>query len=147
MKRIYKDYLFQKHILVAGTAVPENPVETVFALAGLFGIKVTAGAHLADASMIRYAAKMLGEKVPEPFYRGFPESVRSLTAEELVYDQLLHYYTTYGRGDFSEAGHSVFEEQLERTALKESRKPVWNRYQGFCISSRPALREMAFSWS
>ncbi len=122
MKKIYKNYLFRKHILVSETNDPENPFETVFSLAHLFGIRVTQGEHLADASMIRYASSQLGEKVPEPFYRGFPESVRALTPDELLYDQMLHYFTTYVCGDFSEAGHSVFEEQIERTAFTEKTK-------------------------
>jgi hypothetical protein len=70
--------------------------------------------------MIRYAASCLGENVPEPFYKGFPESVRKLTPEKLLFDQLVHYSITYGFGDFSEAGHSLFEENFERTAFKEN---------------------------
>ena len=119
MKRKYKDYLFQKHILVAEGKAPEHVFETLFSLAGLFGIKIVKGEELADPSMISYASSQLGEKVPEPFYRGFPESVRKLTREKLLFDQMFHYFTTYGLGDFSEAGHSVFEENFERTAFKE----------------------------
>ena len=122
MKKFYKDYLFQKHILVSENKDPENPFETLFSLARLFGIRITEGAHLADAPMIRYAASQLGEKVPEPFYKGFPESVRALTPDELLYDQIQHYFTTYVCGDFSEAGHSVFEKELERTAFNEKTK-------------------------
>ncbi|MBE5997575.1 MAG: hypothetical protein E7240_09575 [Lachnospiraceae bacterium] len=122
MKQLYKNYLFQKHILVSETKNPENTFETLFSLANLFAIRITDGQNLADASMIRYASSQLGEKIPAPFYKGFPESVRALTVDELIYDQMLHYWTTYGLGDFSEVGHSVFEEQLERTAFKENVK-------------------------
>ena len=122
MKSFYKNYLFQKHVLAAEKKAPENPFETLFSLAKLFGIRITEGQHLADVSMIGFASSQLGEKVPEPFYRGFPESVRALTEEELLYDQLLSYYMTYGLDDFSEARHSVFEENLERAAFNETTK-------------------------
>lgn len=56
----------------------------------------------------------------EPFYKGFPQSVRAFSTEELVFDQLLHYFVTYGFGDFDEAGHSVFEKDFERVAFHEN---------------------------
>lgn len=56
----------------------------------------------------------------EPFYKGFPQSVRALSTEELVFDQLLHYFVTYGFGDFDEAGHSVFEKDFERVVFHEN---------------------------
>ncbi len=149
MRRYYKDYLFQKHILVAEADEPaiiskagkaaadsvkpatageiaaadfpssDETFAVLFALAHLFGIRITEGEQLAQRGMIRLASAQLGEDVPEPFYRGFPESVRNLTREELYYDQMLHYWMTYGMGDFSETRHSVFEETFERTAFKE----------------------------
>ena len=81
--------------------------------------RIVKGDKLVRDYMIRIAANQLGEDVPEPFYRGFPQSVRQLTSDQLLFDQMIHYITTYGLGNFSEAGHSLFEEQFERTAFKE----------------------------
>ena len=121
MKSIYKDYLFEKHILVSeGSAeTTENQFETLFALANLFNIRIVSGEKLVDSSMIEYASVQLGENVPEPFYRGFPASVRELSPDQLFFDQMVHYTITYGFGDFSEAGHSLFEKNFERLAFKE----------------------------
>ena len=84
MKSIYKDYLFEKHILVSeGSAeTTENQFETLFALANLFNIRIVSGEKLVDSSMIEYASVQLGENVPEPFYRGFPQSVRELSPDQ-----------------------------------------------------------------
>ena len=120
MKYIYLDCLFDRHFFVSAGEDEENQFETLFALANLFNIRITSGEKLVRKYMIRYAASCLGENVPEPFYKGFPESVRKLTPEKLLFDQLVHYSITYGFGDFSEAGHSLFEENFERTAFKEN---------------------------
>ena len=126
MKSVYKDYLFDKHFFVndlSGQAMDDseqNQFETLFALANLFGIRILKGEKLVSREMIRYAAERLGENVPEPFYIGFPQSVRELTADKLLYDQLISYIRTYGVDDFSEAKHSLFEERFERTAFKEN---------------------------
>lgn len=123
MREIYKDYLFEKHILVRENNVEEkNVFETLFALAHFFGIRIIKGEKLVDHGMIGELSKRLGENVPEPFYKGFPKSVRELTTEELLFDQLLHYFTTYGLGDFDESGHSVFEKDFERAAFQEDAK-------------------------
>lgn len=119
MKKIYIDYLFEKHLMVSEGEESKNPLETLFALANLFNIRIVKGDKLVRDYMIRVAADQLGENVPEPFYRGFPQSVRQLTSDQLLFDQMIHYITTYGLGNFSEAGHSLFEEQFERTAFKE----------------------------
>lgn len=128
MKEIFRNYLFDKHIFVnevtdyEGTGVnAEDQFETLFALANLFGLRITEGEKLIDRSMINFASERLGENVPEPFYRGFPESVRELSPDQLLFDQLVHYTLTYGFGNFSgESGHSLFEENFERTAFKEN---------------------------
>lgn len=126
MKEQYKSYLFAKRILVCEPGEPrENLAETLFALANLFGIRISFGAELARPSMIKLAAKELGQNVPAAFYRGFPKSVRELSPDKLFFDQLIHYTVTYGWGNFSEAGHSVFEEDFERAAFKED-TPVKN---------------------
>ena len=123
MQEIYKDYLFEKHILVSENNVEEkNVFETLFALAHFFGIKIIKGEKLVHHGMIGELSRRLGENVPEPFYKGFPNSVRELTTEELLFDQLIHYFTTYGLGDFDEPGHSVFEKDFERAAFKEDAK-------------------------
>lgn len=119
MKKIYIDYLFEKHLMISEGEESKNPLETLFALANLFNIRIVKGDKLVRDYMIRVAADQLGENVPEPFYRGFPQSVRQLTSDQLLFDQMIHYITTYGLGNFSEAGHSLFEEQFERTAFKE----------------------------
>ncbi len=122
MKNIYKNYLFEKHYLVSeGDADRiDNQFETMFALANLFNIRIIEGEKLVRDYMIRFAAERLGENVPEPFYRGFPQTVRELSSDQLLFDQMVHYTITYGFGNFSEAGHSLFEENFERTAFKEN---------------------------
>lgn len=120
MKEIYKDYLFEKHILVGEKTAEEKHIfETLFAMAHFFGMKIIKGEELAYYEMIEDLSRRFGENVPEPFYRGFPQSVRNLSAEELLFDQLLHYFNTYGFGNFDEPGHSVFEEDFERAAFRE----------------------------
>ena len=80
MKDIYKNYLFEKHILVSEQqeSAQEDPFAVAFAMANMLGIKITKGEKLLRRYMIKYAASRLGEKVPEPFYKGFPESVRQM---------------------------------------------------------------------
>ena len=121
MKSIFKDYLFNKHYLVReGNEIEENQFETLFTLANKFNIRIDRGEKLIRSTMIRYIAEKLGENIPEPFYRGFPQSVRELSADQLLFDQLVHYARTYGFGNFSEAGHSLFEENFERAAFREN---------------------------
>lgn len=131
MHLIYKNYLFKKHFFVNDASVGvENKdtdnssakaeFEVMFSLANLFGIKIVKGAKLLTSDMIRFASLGLGENVPEPFYKGFPESVRKLTKKELIYDQLLNYMITYGFGNFEDERHSVFEEKFETAAFKEN---------------------------
>lgn len=119
MKAIFTDHLFGKHILVSSGSGADSAFEALFALANLFNIRVVSGQSLADEEMIHTAQRCLGQNVPEPFYRGFPQSVRELTREELLFDQLVHYYRTYGCGDFSQPGHAMLEESFERLAFRE----------------------------
>lgn len=114
-----RTYLFEKGIFV-NSEVSENSFAVRFALANKFNIAITKGAECANEEMIPFAAEMLGEHVPAPFYRGFPATVRALSKDVLLFDQLLHYSMTYGFGDFSEAGHSLFEEEFHRLAFKEN---------------------------
>ena len=124
MNDILKAFLFNKHILVNDEGVKRGVCfHVIFALANKFDIRVTAGMDLATPDMIRFAANQLGEYVPEPFYRGFPESVKALSADEKLFDQLLSYALTYGLNNFTEARHSVFEEPFERIAFHENTTP------------------------
>ena len=120
MEQVFRDYLFSKHILVNEKGSDENAVETLFSIANMFNIRIKEGQALAHRDMIKYLSDMLGVKVPEPFYKGFPDSVRKLSSDELLFDQIVHYTKTYGFGNFSEAGHSIMEEQFERSAFKEN---------------------------
>ncbi|MBO4921775.1 MAG: TerD family protein [Lachnospiraceae bacterium] len=120
MNKVFKDYLFTKHILVSEKGEDTNAFETLFAIANMFNIRVKKGQALAEREMIEYISGMIGKIVPEPFYKGFPESVKKLSTDKLIFDQMVHYAVTYGFGNFSEAGHSLFEEQFERTAFKEN---------------------------
>ncbi len=120
LKEIFLNYLFEKHILVCNRDVYEDNVfEVLFTLANMFNICIDKGAKYAQRGMINFVSKQLGESVPEPFYKGFPQSVRELSSDELLFDQLVHYAITYGIGDFSKAGESLFEENFDRIAFKE----------------------------
>ena len=121
MESVFAEYLFKRRFLVNQAAESaENPAETRIALADLFNIRVINRANLLQPYMIRIADKLIGTyEIPEAFYRGFPETVRDLPRAALYYDQLLHYYNTYGLGNFEEAGHSVFEEDIERKVFDE----------------------------
>lgn len=121
MKELFKDFLFTKGFFVSDSeSSTEHTFEVLFSLANLLGIKITEGAERASAEMISFAERNLGTHVPRPFYRGFPQSVRRLSSDELLFDQLLHYFTSYGLGHFDEPGYSVMEEQFERTAFREN---------------------------
>ena len=120
MENLFKEYLFQKHILVCeGETGKEEAAAVLVSLAGLLGIRIVRGQELARQEMIRFAAEQLGVNVPQPFYQGFPQSVRSLTPDQLLLDQLFHYFQTYGLGNWNTAAHSVFETYLERTVFQE----------------------------
>ncbi len=121
MERVFQEYLFKKHIFVKARDQEEEPhaFEVIFSLASLFGIRITAGQEMAQQEMITLASELLGQNVPLPFYKGFPDSVRKLSPEALLFDQMVHYAVTYGFGNFSVPGHSMLEEQVERLAFKE----------------------------
>lgn len=123
MKELYKNYLFTKNILVNDDIKYDNLGNTfsaLFTIANKFNIRVVKGKELATLDVIKYISKQIPDKVTEAFYRGFPESVRKLTREELLFDQLLHYFDTYVCGNFEgEAAHSLFEENFEREAFTE----------------------------
>ena len=120
MKPIYEQVLFERNYITAhDTEVSEDWPMTVCAIASLFGIRIIKGEKLAKKEMIRFISKQIGTDVPAPFYRGFPDTVRELTPDQLLFDQVFHYYTTYGTGHFEEQGHSLFEDLVERSAFRE----------------------------
>ena len=128
MQTLLKKFLFTKQILVSeGNAYTEaaDVFNAIFAFANLLNIKIVSGRKLATLELLKFAQEELGVDVPEPFYRGFPSSVRKLTPDQLLLDQLVHYALTYGLNDFDgPAGHSIFEGDFERAAFKESKTPV-----------------------
>lgn len=123
MKQQYVDYLFAKGVLVSEDWAEENVFASLCLLGQRFGIRIDAGRQLASKSMIPVAARGLGEMVPDAFYRGFPQSVRAMAPSALLFDQIVHYLTTYGLGCFDEPGHSLLEKNLERTLFRESCTP------------------------
>ena len=63
MRDIYKDYLFEKHILVSEETTEEKHMfEVLFAMAHFFGVRITKGKELVHCEMIRELSKRLGEK-------------------------------------------------------------------------------------
>lgn len=121
MKEIFLNYLFNHFYLVnLDEYKTENQAEIRFSLAAMFNIRITAGTELLQEYMIPQASKIIGTRVPAAFYKGFPETIRGLSPQTLLIDQLLHYYNTYGMGNFDEPGHSVFEENIERKIFRES---------------------------
>ncbi len=120
MKEIYKNFLFDKHFLVSEVdEVAENTFHTVFSFANLLSIKIVNGKHLATTDLLQFASLRLGKYIPQPFYKGFPDTVRQLTKEELLFDQLVNYTVTYGFGNFDEPRYSIMEKEFERIAFKE----------------------------
>ena len=119
MKTVYIDYLFNKNFFVAQNNGHSNQTSIWISLAKLFNIEVQDHFELLEPEMIQTAEDNLGIDVPEPFYRGFPESVKQLTPDELLIDQVFHYMTTYGMGDFSETRHSIFEKEIKRKVFDE----------------------------
>lgn len=120
MNQIFHDYLFTKHILVSTAREKTNTFEALFSLANLFNIRILSGGELADLGMVHTAERCLGLYVPYAFYRGFPQSVRELSPDALLFDQLAHYFIAWLEGDTSEAGASLLESTFQRTAFKEN---------------------------
>lgn len=128
MRPQYEDHLFSQGYFVARPEAEQkaddaHPAEALLALAHFAEIRITQHPELADLHMVEVAARNIGEDVPLPFMRGFPQTARELSPSALLFDQLVHYLKTYGLDDFSEAGHSLFEDCYERTAFSESTDP------------------------
>lgn len=124
MTRFLKEYLFEKHIIVSGKNTEQtNPLEAVYSLYALMGVRIVSGGCFLGKDDVSFVAEMKGKNVPTPFYRGFPDSVRALSPDTLLFDQILSYINTYGFGNFEETSHSMFETLCERTNLDEDTKP------------------------
>lgn len=154
MKEVFKKYLFDKNILVNdGTEEKDKELESLLctALMAKYGYNVISGAELMSKPVFNYVAEQIDCKPTESFYRGFPESVKNLCPEELLFDQLWSYYKTYGLDDFSEEQHSVCESPVERIALlksfttknvkilneKDAEKELESLLPGLCDQTRP----------
>jgi hypothetical protein len=123
MKQIYKELLFEKNYLVADVEPSrDDSFEVIFAFAALFNIRIVAGEKLAQLDMIAFAADQLGVKLPDSFFRGFPASVKTLSSDEMLFDQLYHYTKTYGLNLFEETGHALLESFLDKTAFREKKQ-------------------------
>lgn len=124
MKDFFKNYLYDKQILVTKRE-DEAPsyASAVYAIARKFAIAITSGEKYADIDIMKYIAERETVFVADPFYVGFPESVKKLSREEYVLDQLIHYITTYGLGDFRTPGHSIFESDIKRGLFGEHVDP------------------------
>ena len=120
MNAVLREYLFNKNILVEYKDCEQNEqFQALFALARNFYIDVSEGKNYACMKHVEFASESLGENVPKPFYQGFPESVKSLSPDQLLFDQLFHYFQTYGLGDFSTPGESYFDREFKRVAFAE----------------------------
>lgn len=127
MKKIYLEKLASKHILVKQRTdkdlKPEEIYPLLYSFADYFGVKITKGYGNLSIEMIDILEETFGDSVPLPFYRGFPNSVRELSPNELLFDQLTHYMATYGMGFWSDDRfkHSRLEadKDLERAVFSE----------------------------
>lgn len=133
MEKLYKNYLMSKRILVSNVAEPsdtrENISRALFCLYNQYGVIVSKGKELVTASVVKDYMDEFNEQYNETaFYRNYPMSVLKLTPGQKRLDQLVHYTITYGFGEFDEAGHSIFEQELtKRKPLNEYVTPtVWN---------------------
>lgn len=83
MKEVYKDYLFEKHILISeGMSEEKHVFETLFAMAHFFGVKITKGRELVHYGMVKELSKkiwrkcsrtilqMISAECPKSFCRG-----------------------------------------------------------------------------
>lgn len=121
MKNELKQYLFAHNYLIGEPN--QDSLYATYALAKKLGIVVTSGEYLASLNTLNDASCFLGEKIPLPFYKGFPETVKQLSGLEVFIDQILSYFETYGLGMWDEQQHSKFEEEIERAAFRENTTP------------------------
>lgn len=89
MKETFKKYLFDKNILVNdGAEEKDEELESLLctALMAKYGYNVVSGAELMSKPVLNYVAEQIRyiAKPTEPFYKGFPESVKNF-AQKNVY--------------------------------------------------------------
>ena len=118
MRDLVHDFLFSKSIFVSAGEDEQAPA-VLASLAKLFNIRIVSNPGWASLGMVEVAKRNLGVDVPAPFYRQFPTSVKNLSIDKIVIDRLLHYMRTYGLGDFSRPGHSLFEDEVVRKCFNE----------------------------
>ena len=120
MKDYFKNYLFTKHILVADEE-PKDQFETAVSLSKIYAVKVWKGIELLHPDHMKICEEMIGSKikVPAPFYKNFPESVKSLTEDQLLFDQLYAYFHWFLLDERYEKRNSIFEQQFERLTFTE----------------------------
>lgn len=140
LKEIYRKYLFAHNYLVGEkTEDYKDAMYYNYALASMFGIKVTAGVFNVNKQCVEDASTFIGQNVPEAFYKGFPQSVLKLTPVELLVDQLISYLDTYGLDNWDAAQHSRFEENLERVAFHE--RTEIKKFE--CVTEESAVQLLA----
>jgi len=120
MKDYFKNYLFTKHILVADEE-PKDQFETAVSLSKIYAVKVWKGIELLNPNHMKICEEMIGSKikVPAPFYKNFPDSVKSLTEDQLLFDQLYAYFHWFLLDERYERRNSIFEQQFERLTFNE----------------------------
>lgn len=115
-----EDRLFKNNIVVSDNGKDQEAV--YITLIGKFGVKIAdeASFKLLNPEVLTVFARAFREPLGEPFYRGFPESVKKLSEDEILIDRLLHYMQTYGTGDHETRHFSIFEKEVEKIPFKES---------------------------
>lgn len=153
--------LANHHYLVSSGIVEtkDDQAKIAVSLARDLGVVIRKGVEYLNSEVYQFIYTYLKKSIPQAFYKGFPQSVYSLTPTELLLDQLIHYYRTYGMGDFDKAGHSVFEEKVRKYALNhkdiqehvfyvitenEAKSILAEIIEGYLASTRP-LSTSAFS--
>ena len=137
LKEQYRKYLFAHNYIVGEKT--ENYKDAIYynyALAAQLGIKVEKGELYVNKQCLEDASNFIGKNIPEAFYRGFPQSVLKLTPVELLVDQLISYLDTYGLGNWEEAQHSIFEENVERVAFHE--RTEIKKFE--CVTEQEAIK-------
>ena len=117
MEEIFRSFLFHKNLIAGGGS--SDTAAILFTLLKKFGIKITSGSEYLDLDSIKICERELGFDIPKPFYKGFPETVKGLTTEEKLLDQIIHYLNTYGFNNFTDPGHSLIEADFKRLAFNE----------------------------
>ncbi|MCR5625063.1 MAG: hypothetical protein K6G11_07480 [Lachnospiraceae bacterium] len=147
MDKKYLTYLMERmNILVCENNTIEDGKESLdvegkfallYALKYYFNIDIVEGYELVNLGLFETYYEVLYYFVPEPFYKGFPESVKKLSPDQRLFDQKLHYAMTYGFGYTDEAGHSIFEGEFTRSPFNENMD-----YNGFSIVTEEKAVEM-----